>query len=185
MRIFCRDLEALAAPSEPHFPFRFRILAPAEMQERLAHLPSEHTPDIPKRIREGQTCLVAEHDGSVCCVLWAATAKCYSYRLDRKYPLANDEAYVHGAYTVPALRGCGLLTRGLGYYAEWLRARGVRRILVIIAPTNAPAVRAALKQRYRPVGTTGFVEVFGFRWYFHCDRGAFKALRRRYYWRRM
>ncbi len=46
-------------------------------------------------------------------------------------------------------------------------------------------MRMPEKLGYDKAGVTGFIEVLGFRWYFHKDRGVFSALRRRSYWRKM
>jgi hypothetical protein len=38
---------------------------------------------------------------------------------------------------------------------------------------------------YDKINTTGCFEVLGFGWYFHKDHGAFSALKRRNYWRKL
>lgn len=156
-----------------------------EIKALLSHLPVEETYDIEERLKRGDGCVVAKHDGRVVYVAWAGFKKCYSYLLDREYELANGEVFGYGAYTVPEYRGKGIHpTVGCRMHGE-MREKGYKRALSFIDPKNLPAISIIEKYGLERVGVSGYVEVFGIRWYFHWGRGAFSALTKRHYLRKV
>jgi hypothetical protein len=158
---------------------------PNELRELLKDVPIEHRNDVDQRQRAGQRCFIARHRGQVVHTAWVAFGTCYSYLLDRAYDLASDQAYLHGSFTQPDFRRQGVQLAGTCHRLQVLRDRGFRRVLGLVDPKNPLAMRSHPKTGYVSAGTSGFVEVFGLRFYFHRDRDAFTALRRRNYWRRM
>lgn len=155
------------------------------LRELLKDVPEEHRADIDERQRAGQRCFIAHHRGQVVHAAWLAFGTCYSYMLDRTYELADDQAYLHGSFTQPAFRRQGVQLAGTCHRLQVLRERGFRRVLGLVDPYNRLANRTNPKTGYTPAGVSGFVETFGLRFYFHRDRDAFSALRRRHYWRKM
>jgi ribosomal protein S18 acetylase RimI-like enzyme len=185
--IVTRRLDGSLPAYQARIPFDFEVLPPdiEEIEARLAHIPAEHRPDIERRIQHGHLCCVAKHNGQIIFVSWIAFGTCYSYVADREYELADDEAYLYSAYTLSEFRGNGLHPAGTWHRLQLLKNRGYKRALNFIEPKNSAAMRMPEKLGYEKVGVTGFIEVFGFRWYFHKDRGAFSALKKRNYWRKM
>lgn len=156
-----------------------------ELQRLLRDVPLEHRVDIVARHRAGQRCFLACHGGEVVHAAWLAFGSCYSYMLDRSFELAADEAYLHGSFTQPAFRRQGLQRACAGHRLQVMRARGFRRVVGLVDPHNRLAMRSDPKTGYLRAGVSGFVEAFGVRFYFHHDLGAFSALRRPFYWRKM
>jgi RimJ/RimL family protein N-acetyltransferase len=172
---------------EAQVPFKFEVLPqdPEEIEARLVPVPKEHRPDIEWRVKNGDRCFVAKQNGQITFVAWAAFGKCYSYLLDREFRLADREAYGYGAYTLPRFRGNGLHPAATCHRLQFLREQGCERYVAFVEPGNHAAMRMPEKLGLEKVGVTGFIELFGLRWYFHRDRGALSALARRQYWRKM
>jgi GNAT superfamily N-acetyltransferase len=105
--------------------------------------------------------------------------------LDRTYELAPHEAYLHGSFTQPEFRRQGIQRAASFHRLHVLRELGFRRALGLVDPRNRLANRTDPKTGYTAVGVSGLVELFGVRFYYHRDGGAFSALRRHAYWRRM
>lgn len=187
LTVVCHSLEGTLPAYHAQMPFHFDVL-PLDVQEikaRLAHLPVEHRSDIEQRIHNGHRCFVAKHGGQIVFVSWAAFGKCYSYALDREYKLADTEAYGYSAYTLPEFRGNGLHAAATCYKLRSVAESGCKRYLFFVEPRNSAAKRMPEKLGLEKVGITGLIEVFGIRWYFHWDGGAFSALKKRNYWRKV
>jgi GNAT superfamily N-acetyltransferase len=182
-----RRLDGTLPAYAASMPLEFAVLpCDADVVERqLAHLPAEHRPDIADRLGRGHLCCVVKHNGQVIWVTWIAIGTYHSYLLDRDYELAPDVGCSYGSYTLPEFRGLGLHTAAMNHRLHELRERGFRQFFAFIEPENRAAMRPAEKLGYERVGATGFIEIFGVRWYFHRDGGAFAGLKRRYYWRKV
>ena len=156
-----------------------------EVEASLSHLPTEHTFDIAERLRRGDGCIVAKHGGRVVYVVWVAFKKYYSHLLDREYELANDEIFTYGAYTVPEFRGKGIQPTVACRMYGGMKDTGYKRLLAFIDPKNPSAMSIIDKYGYERVGMSGYVEIFGIRWHFHWDGGAFSTLAKRHYLRKV
>jgi hypothetical protein len=183
--IVAKDLNAPFPSCQARIPLEFQLLSPVvkEIEERLAHLPAEHRPDIAQRVQEDHRCVVAIHEGKLVFASWTAFGSCYSYFLDREYELSDTEAYLYGAFTLPKFRGKRIYPASNCYRLQLLKEMGYKRELALIEHDNKAAHRMPKQLAYRKAGITGFIEIFGFRLYFHRDHGAFSALTKRYYWR--
>jgi ribosomal protein S18 acetylase RimI-like enzyme len=184
--IVAKTLDSSLPAYQARIPLDWEILPPdiEEIEARLAHIPPEHRPDIEWRIHNGQRCCVAKHNGQIIHAHWTAFGKLYSYALDREYELADTEAYGHGAYTLPEFRRKGIHPAAACHMLQVLRDEGYKRVFGLIEPKNSAAMRMPEKLGYDKLGISGFIEVFGLRWYFHKDGGAFSALKRRNYWQK-
>ena len=185
--VFKRDLDR---PVE-YFPAAIElefIDAPqdlAHLRALLDDVPLEHRVDLDERWRAGQRCYLARHRGRTVHAAWIAFGSCYSYVLDRTFELAPHEAYLHGSFTQPEFRRQGVQLAGTCHRLQVLRELGFRRVVGFVDPRNRLANRTNPKTGYIPVGVSGLVELFGVRFYYHRDGGAFSALRRRAYLRKM
>jgi L-amino acid N-acyltransferase YncA len=155
-----------------------------EVENSLTHIPSEHTIDLERRIRNGDRCMVAKHNNKIVHLSWLAFGKCYSHLLDREYELAADECYAYSAYTLPEFRGNGIQPAANNRRNKMLKDWGYQRLYAFIESHNKAALRMPAKLNYIKVGYTGYFEVFGIRRYFHMDHGYLRALRRRGYWQK-
>jgi ribosomal protein S18 acetylase RimI-like enzyme len=151
----------------------------------LAVLPPEHRHDVPQRLARGDRCWATRHGTELVHALWIGLGSTYSYELDRRFPLETTDATFYGAYTVPAYRSRGIDSAVAAHIIVLLRERGMRRCILLIDPHNPAALRVPEKFGFRIVGHTGFVEVFGLRWYFHRDGGFLPRVQPRTYWRKV
>jgi RimJ/RimL family protein N-acetyltransferase len=185
--IISRDLSQPIRPYPARLPYRFEIL-PADLQvieKRLKQIPEMHKSDLEDRISNNHICCTAEYQGLVVFVSWIARGVCYSYLLDRQIELAEDEAYLYSAYTVPEFRGNGIHPSATTRRLNYLKQEGFLQAYAFVEPYNSAAQRMPGKVGYKKIGITGFLELAGFRWYFHKDGGKFSALTKRNYWRKV
>jgi len=183
----CKSLDGALLTYQARIPLDIELLPSdvEEVEDCLAHIPPEHRFDVARRIQHGDRCCVARHAGQIVYVTWIAFGACYSYALDREYKLTQEDAYLYSAYTLPEFRGNGIHPAAHCHIARLLKDWGYRWLLCFIEPENTAAMRLPDKLGYEKIGVIGFVEVFGFRRYFHRDCRACSALRRQDGWRKM
>lgn len=156
----------------------------AVIEKRVANLPFIHRNDIPDRVAAHHKCFIATHGGKTVYSVWLGVGFAYSYSVDRRYELAEDEIYSYGGYTIPEYRGLGVHNSVQPRTLRW--ACGIyNRVLAFIEPHNLPAIKSVKRLSYEYAGRTGYVEIAGIRYYFHYDKGAFSNLSRRYYFRKV
>jgi len=154
------------------------------IEKRVANLPHIHRNDIPDRVAAKHKCYIATYEGETIYAAWSGVGHFYSYLLDRKFKLANDEIYFYGAYTFPEYRNLGIHTSVLSRVFQ--KISGTYKTLIgFIEPYNKPAVKAAKKLSFEYSGRSGFVEIFGIRYYFHHDKGILTDLSDRQYFRKV
>jgi GNAT superfamily N-acetyltransferase len=186
--VITRELDDSLPDYQARISFDPAVLPPdaEEIEVSLAHIPEEHRPDVEQRTCNGHRCFVARHNGQIIYACWVAFGTCYSYALSREYELAGDEAYGYGAYALPEWRGNGVHPAMICWVARTVMDWGYTQMFCFLDWRSLAAMRMPKKlggrqSGVRKVGATGFIEAFGFRWYFHWDHGAFKALKRRFY----
>lgn len=185
--IVTRTLDDLLPTYQSQLPLDFELLSSevSEVKTKIAHIPVEHRSDIERRISDGDRCYAATYKNRTIFVSWTAFGKCYSYALDREYELADSAVYLYSAYTLPEFRGNGIYPAANCHRLQLLKDWGYKRDIAFMEPKNFAAMRMPEKLGYSKVGVTGFIEMFGFRWYFHKDHGIFSDLKKRDYWRKM
>jgi len=185
--VVTRRLDGSLPVFQARIPFDFEELPQdvEEIEASLAHLPAVHRNDIGHRVQRRDLCHTAKHNGQIIFASWIAFGERYSYALDRRYKLADSEAYLYSVYTLPEFRGNGVYPAAHCHSLKLLNELGYKRILACIDPENFAAMRVSEKLGYDKVGTTGFIEMFGLRWYFHRDHAAFSALKPRSFWRKV
>lgn len=151
----------------------------------LAHLPFEHRSDVPDRIKQGQICFVGKHKGQVIYAVWLAFGQCYSYSLDRKFKLADDELYAYGAYTLPEFRGKRVHPDMICQRLKISQAKGYRHNIGFFEPYNTAALRMPKQLHYKYAGIVGMVELFGVQAHFTFVHNTLKAEKHRFYLRKI
>lgn len=154
------------------------------IEKRVANLPFIHRNDIPDRIAANHKCYIATHGGETIYAAWCGVGHFYSYFLDRRFELANDEIYFYGAYTIPEYRSLGVHSSASSIVLKKISGT-YKTVFGIIEPYNKPAIKAVKKFSCEYCGRTGFVEIFGIRYYFHHDKGALTDLSDRHYFRKV
>lgn len=182
-----KNLSQLSLPPQPLIDVEFEVLPPdkATMQEILAPIPKIHWFDIDQRIEQAHICYVGRHQGHVIYMAWIAINQCYSYYLERRYNLADNECFLYNAYTLPDYRGKNIHSLMQYHHLQYMRQKNFRRNLAFIQTDNKAARKMPQKLNYEQVGITGFIEISSIRFYFHRDGGAFTALKQRNFLRRV
>lgn len=134
-------------------------LAAAEVSDYVAFRPDADPTVIESRLEQGQVCFTARHEGRIVSAAWIATGHVWIDYLGCRLSLAPDEAFLHESFTARAFRGRNIPVVRARHEAEYFRAAGCRRIVAIIVPENAPALRHAEKSGWRRVGVMGYVKL--------------------------
>jgi ribosomal protein S18 acetylase RimI-like enzyme len=126
------------------------LLAPRDVDDYLAFRPESARERILDRLRAGQACFVARHEGSVVSACWATTQPAWSEYLACEIAVAAGEVFMFDAFTQSEYRGRGiapaLCAQQLIHYAQAGLCRATRAVL----PENVPAWRAHAKAGFRP-----------------------------------
>lgn len=185
--VMCRDLDGTVPTFRSRDPLQIEELRAeaGHVEEVLAAIPTAYRNDVAQRIAAGDQCWVARSSGEVVYEAWVGIGSTYSYTLDRRLPLERTDATIYGAYTVPAARGGGIHSAVTAQVLAALRDRGLARLIALLEPDNAAALRMPEKLGFRTVGSTGFIEIFGVRFYFVRDGGFLAQVQPRQYWRKV
>jgi SAM-dependent methyltransferase/ribosomal protein S18 acetylase RimI-like enzyme len=118
-----------------------------------------------RRLRNGDTCFVARHEGVIICACWGSTNDPWSVYLSSVIRLSSDEACSYDLYTSPEWRGNGIPAAVTSELHRFYRNAGKRRVVALTVPDNRPAMTDSIG--YRTVGTLGYVGVGRFRHFFN------------------
>jgi RimJ/RimL family protein N-acetyltransferase len=154
-----RELYEPALVLEASVPLEFGFLSEDDLDE-YASLRTDRDPNVAAgRLRRGDRCFVARHDGKIVAALWVATGEAEFEYLDRRIRLAEGEAQRYDSFTSPDLRGRGVIAAVGTRLDRELLEENVRRVRGTALPENAAALRALAKGGYRPVGKIGYVKL--------------------------
>jgi GNAT superfamily N-acetyltransferase len=134
------DVSALFDPDDPLLSDAMR----RELRERLRLL----------EVGIGRPFVAVNPAGVPCFVQWlfpAAENAALERYYDRVFPhLADDEALIDGAYTVPRFRGLGVMPAAMVQIAERATAFGATRVLSFTFHDNAVSLRASEQAGFVP-----------------------------------
>jgi hypothetical protein len=134
--------------------------APIEDPTELVVGPGDLRParaEVRRRLDEGQECWAAWIDGELAHWRWEATRPAFLPYLGRTLRPEAGDLCVLDVYTVPRHRGCGLHTVGTFLALERARARGLTRLVGLVAWWNTPARHVMEGKTGRTVvGLVGF-----------------------------
>jgi GNAT superfamily N-acetyltransferase len=108
--------------------------------------------DVISRLRGGDRCLVARHDGQIVGAMWGSTLEARSSYLGGDLPLAAGEAFQFDAFTSVAVRGMGIAPTLSVAWLQHLRDEGFLAATRLTLPENGPALRAHAKVGYQVTG---------------------------------
>jgi GNAT superfamily N-acetyltransferase len=162
-----RRLDAPIAAVAPRLSLVFGRLQPADLEEYLAVHAETPRAAVAERFARGDECFVARHDGGLVGISWVSRDAHFFRSLGCRWTVAEGERYFYDAFTAPAHRGRGV-GPALGVHVlEELRRAGTRRVVLAIAPENAPSRRARAKNGFRPFGRIHYLRLGGRRWHRH------------------
>jgi GNAT superfamily N-acetyltransferase len=133
-------------------PLTIDWLVPEHGDAYLAFRHGAPVDDVARRLRRGDRCLAAWHDGRLVGVMWGSTAQVRSPYLGREWPVAAGEAFQFDAYTSPAVRGMGIAPALSLAWLRHLRDEGLSAAIRLTLPENAAALRAHAKVGYQVTG---------------------------------
>jgi len=148
-----RSLTPTVARLDARPPLRFDILMPSEIDDHLAFRPEVKRADVLERLRSGQWCFIARHEGRIVSTCWATTQPARIDYLACVMALAAGDVYLFDAFTLPAYRGQGVAPALCGHQLAHFRGLGLRRAIRATLPENVPALRAHAKNGFRPFAT--------------------------------
>jgi len=134
-----------------------------------------------EKLQEGWNCYVLQREGKIVASSWVCNYQSFfEPYMKREFKLAADEVYHWRAYTVPGVRGKGIMPwLSKNVICHLAESCGKRRHVMIVRVENKTIQRIAGKLGWSKVGRAGFYEIFGFRFHYLLGRKAFSATRRR------
>jgi hypothetical protein len=139
------------------------------VEDRVRDLPPEHRSDIGDRLANSHWCVVGVCDGVVVHAAWAGIGTFKAHWFDRWFRLQPGDAYLYGAYTVPAFRGLRIHPASAIERLRQARDRGLRRVYWFVDPANHAARQMPARVGAVRIGTAGYVEVAGIRLHYLMD----------------
>jgi GNAT superfamily N-acetyltransferase len=164
--LFERPLHEPIALVRPRLPVVVSLLQETEVEEYLGFRPEADPSQVCRRLKAGQLCFVARYEHRIVCTAWATTTQAWTAHLGREIPLAAGEVYIYDVLTAPDVRGQQITTLPYLQMLEFLRDAGYRRVVTIIIPENAAALRLGEKLGYRRFGVIGHIQLGTWRWHF-------------------
>jgi ribosomal protein S18 acetylase RimI-like enzyme len=115
--------------------------------------------ELLNRLREGQRCLGLKKNGKLVAFSWC-NLKEFSFLFDR-WPLNDDEAYLHDAYTNVDCRGKGIAPYLRYHLCRELENIGRTKLYSLSDYFNTPAVNFKLKLNAKKIKLNLYVDFFG------------------------
>lgn len=161
-----RPLSEPLSAFEPSLPVTIGWLAPDEAVAYREFREAACPDDTARRLRRGDRCLVARHDGRIVGTMWGSTTWARSEYLGRDLPMADGEAFQFDAYTAPEVRGRGIAPALAVAWLVCLRDEGRSAAVLLTLPENTAALRAHAKAGYRVTGIVRSVRLGPWRHHF-------------------
>ena len=172
-QVYCVDLrQAPLAAIDPRIPVRWEVARDLPAARRLVRdLPAEHRGEVGDRLALRHWCLAGLCDGVVAHAAWAGIGAFKAHWFDRWFRLQPGDAYLYGAYTLPAFRGLRIHPASAIERLRQARERGIRRAYWFVDPANHAARRMPARVGAVRIGTAGYIEVAGIRLHYLTDVG--------------
>lgn len=137
----------------PVLPVRIELLKESEVDDYLALRPDATRALVVDRLRAGQLCFVARHEGRVVSSCWATARRAWTEFLACEIDLTAGDVYLFDAFTEPRHRGQGVAPALCLQQLRHLQQSDYRRAIRATAVENRSALRAHAKSSFRPTGT--------------------------------
>ena len=147
-----RPLTQPIAEFTPGIAISVAVLGDDELEDYFAFRPDAEQPRVTDRVRSGDMCFVARHEGRIVSACWVAKRRMYAEFLRCDIVPSPDEAYFFDAFTLPPYRGRDIAPALCAHQLRHFREAGLRRAIRATIPENAPALRAHGKNGFRPYG---------------------------------
>ncbi len=157
--VFERPLDESVPDFAPSLKVDVARLAESELDDYLAFRPDSGKRDLDERLRRGEMCFVARHEGRIVSGGWVAIQSLWIDFVGCAIELDAGDAYSYDKFTLRAYRGHGIFNAVRTHHLRHLQAAGYRRAIVTVVPENKSSVRDILKGGYRPCGMIGRIRL--------------------------
>jgi GNAT superfamily N-acetyltransferase len=147
-----RALDQPIADFTPALPVDVAMLAESEIDDYLAFRASTSRGEIADRLRSGQMCFVARHEGRIVAAAWVAVQPVLVPFLGCQIEMAAGDAHIYDKFTLPAYRGEGISNAVRTHHLKHLQRAGYRRATGAVLPENASSLRDDTKGGFRTYG---------------------------------
>lgn len=147
-----RSLEHLRRPEGCELDIRIETLAEPNMDDYRSLVVHVEPDEIRRRLQAGMFCGLGRHQGEVVYSNWLASGTARIDYLDLEIGLAPGVLYSCEGHVSPAFRRKGIGAEVSWAGGQYLNEMGYNRIVVVVMPELAGAMRFHLKNGYRIVG---------------------------------
>jgi GNAT superfamily N-acetyltransferase len=154
---FARPLAPSEVFREPGVPIEIAALEPDDAAEYVSLRPEATLTDYRERLRAGQVCWAARRAGRLIAVKWVRFDAIEVPYLERPFPLAPGEIYLHDMFTSPDMRGQHVQSAISARIFARYRAQGYSRSVGLVSPANRSSLASLIRTGYR---RTGWVSLF-------------------------
>ncbi|HXU54880.1 MAG TPA: GNAT family N-acetyltransferase [Casimicrobiaceae bacterium] len=154
-----RALDQPIADATPGLPVAVAMLAHDEVDDYLVFRPGSTRREIASRLRSGDMCFVARHQGRIVAAAWVAVQPVWVPFLGCRIDVAPDEAHIYDKFTLPAYRGHGIANAVRTHHLRHLQRAGLRRATGAVLPENASSLRDDGKGGFRAYGIIGRIRL--------------------------
>lgn len=154
-----RPLDQPVADFMSRLPVDVAMLAQGEVDDYLVFRPGTTRRDIAGRLRSGEMCFVARHQGRIVAAVWVAAQPVWVPYLDCRLQVGAGEAHIYDKYTAPAYRGYGIANAVRTFHLRHLQRAGFRRATGAVLPENVSSLRDDFRGGFRVYGIVGRVKV--------------------------
>jgi len=154
-----RALDEPVADVTPGLPVEIAMLAPDELDDYLVFRPGTTRREIASRLRSGDICFVARHQGRVVAAAWAAVQSVWVPFLGCRIDVTADEGHIYDKFTLPAFRGHGIANAVRTHHLRHMQRAGLRRATGAVLPENVSSLRDDSKGGFRVCGVLGRIKL--------------------------
>lgn len=144
-----RALDQPIADFTPGLPVDVAMLAHDELDDYLVFRPGTTRRGIAGRLRSGDMCFVARHQGRIVAAAWVTAQPLWVPFLGCWIDVTPDEVHIYDKFTLPAYRGHGIANAVRTHQMKHLQCAGLRRATGAVLPENLSSLRDDGKGGFR------------------------------------
>jgi GNAT superfamily N-acetyltransferase len=154
-----RALDQPIADFTPRLPVKVAMLAADELDDYLVFRPGTARREIAGRLRSGDLCFVARHQGRIVAAAWVAVRPVWVPFLGCRIDVTPDEAHIYDKFTLPAYRGHGIANAVRTHHLRHMQRAGMRRATGAVLPENVSSLRDDGRGGFRVYGVLGRIKL--------------------------
>lgn len=118
-------------------------------------------PQAAERLRDGQACAIAHHEGEVVAYCWLASTPVWVGEIGHAVVPGPEDVYLYDAFTMPGWRGRGLFPAMISRLLALARSQGRKRALIFVGAGNRASRRAIERAGFEIVHTVSRLDLCG------------------------